>query len=196
MQPIPTRNRVLWLIAMVCLLVAVDQLSKAAVRGALAPGESIPLVDDLLRVTLLQKFKGFSWWAPAMPWWAEWVLRVLLLFILLAAFPVYIFYTQTRRQSIWADTAVVGLPASACGHLLDDVLVGYATDFIQVSHLPSANLADIYSYVGVGALVVESALMLRAGKPRWKGIRHLMVAMGQVRKEFFDFLREAINPWK
>lgn len=196
MHRIPTHDRVLWLIGIACLLVAVDQLSKAAVRGALAPGESIPLIDDVLRITFFQNFKGFSWWVPALPLWTKSVLRVLLLFILLAAFPVYLFYTQTRRQSIWVDMAVVGLSASACGHLLDDVLVGYTTDFIQVFHLPSANLADIYSYFGLGALLVETVLVLRAGKPRWKGIRHLMVALVQVRKEFFEFLREAIKSRK
>ena len=159
MQASSKCNRLLPLIAIACLLVFMDQVSKAIVRTAMAPGSSIPLLDGALQITFVQNFRGFSWWVPTLPAWAKPVYQALLIFIVLAAFPVRTFYSHTRRQSIWADVAVVDLAASAGGHLMDGFFVPYATDFIQVFHSPSANLADIYSYVGIGALTVEMILM-------------------------------------
>ena len=182
------RNRLLQLIAIVCLLVIVDQVTKAIVREALAPGDSIPLIGDVLGITFFQNFKGFSWWVPALPPWVEAVLRAALIFMVLLAFPVYIFYTHTRRQSIWADAAVVGIAASGLGHLMDDLFSPYTTDFIQVFHSPSANLADVYSYVGIGALAVETILAFRIKKPQWKGCRHLLASAVRTRNEFLEFI--------
>ena len=181
-------NRLFQLIALVCLLVIVDQAAKAVVRKALTPGGSVPLIGDALRITFIQNYTGFSWWVPALPSWVKSVFRVVLFFIVLLAFPVHIFYTQTRRQSIWADIAVVGITASGWGHLLDDLFVPYTTDFIQAFHSPSANLADVYSYVGIGALVVEMVLVLRVHKSRGKGFRHLLAGAVRTRKEFLEFI--------
>ncbi|MBU0511619.1 MAG: signal peptidase II, partial [Chloroflexi bacterium] len=130
------RNRLFQLIAIVCLLVIVDQVTKAIVREALPPGGSIPLIGDVLRITFFQNFKGFSWWVPTLPSWVKSVFQAVLAFMVLIAFPIHIFYTYTRRQSIWADIAVVGITASGCGHLMDDLFASYTTDFIQVFHSP------------------------------------------------------------
>ena len=187
------RYRLFQLIAIVCLLVIVDQVTKAIVRKALTPGGSVPLIGDVLRITFFQNFKGFSWWVPALPSWVKSVFRVALIFMVVLAFPVYIFYTHTRRQSVWADIAVVGIAASGCGHLMDDLFAPYTTDFIQVFHSPSANLADVYSYVGIGALAVEMLLVFRIRKPKWKGFRHLLAAAVRTRNEFLEFIIRGIG---
>jgi lipoprotein signal peptidase len=181
-------SRLVKLIAAVCLLVIADQVSKTIVREALAPGSSIPLIDGVLQIAFTQNERGFSWWVPALPIWAEWVFRTLLVVLALTAFPVHLFYTQTRRRSIWADLAVVGITASSCGHLLDDLLAPYTADFIQVFHSPSANLADVYAYAGIGALVVEMSLLLRLRRARWRGFRHLWTTAVRTRNEFLRFI--------
>jgi lipoprotein signal peptidase len=182
------RNRLLQLIALVCLLVIVDQVTKASVRKALTPGGSISLISDALHITFVQNYKGFSWWVPTLPIWVKTVFRVVLICIALLAFPVYSFYTQTRRRSIWADIAVVGITTSAWGHLMDDLFVPYTTDFIQVFHSPSANLADVYSYVGIGALAVEIVSAFRVRKRRGEAFRHLLADAVRTRKEFLEFV--------
>jgi signal peptidase II len=182
------RNRLFQLIALVCLLVIVDQVTKTIVRKALTPGDSIPLIGDVLRITFVQNSRGFSWWVPALPSWVKSAFRVVLICIVLLAFPVHTFYTQTRRQSIWADIAVVGITASAWGHLMDDLFVPYTTDFIQVFHSPSANLADAYSYVGIGALAVEMILVVRVRKRKGEAFRHLLADAARARKEFLEFI--------
>jgi lipoprotein signal peptidase len=106
-QPNTKRPRPLRLITSICLLVAMDQVVRAIVRTNLTPGESIPLLGDVLRITFAPNFSGFSWWVPELPTWTKPVYMALRIVLLLAAFPVYLFYTRTRRQSIWADVAFV-----------------------------------------------------------------------------------------
>jgi lipoprotein signal peptidase len=187
------RNRLLQLMTIVCLLVIADQVSKAMVREVLAPGDSVPFIDRVLQITFVQNYRGFSWWVPTPPLWVEWAFRVVLIAIVLVAFPVHTVYTQTRRPSIWADLAVVGITASSCGHLLDDLFAAYTIDFIQVFHSPSANLADVYSYIGIGGLAVETVLMLRIRQPKWRGFRHLWAAAVRTRNEFLQYVKRAIG---
>ncbi len=177
------------LLAIICLLVVADQVSKAMVRANLPPGGSINLVGDVLRITFVQNLTGFSWWVPPLPAWARVAFQVVLCFIVLAAFPVYVFYTHTRRHSMWVDVGFVGVVASGLGHLVDDFCVPFTTDFIQVFHSPSANFADIYSYIGMGALAVEAILMFRIKRPKWKGFRHLLMVRRQMWKEFIEFFK-------
>ena len=175
------------LFALVCLLVIADQISKAVVRAILPPSGSIALIDDVLRITFVPNFAGFSWWVPPLRAWVRVTFQVVLCFIVLAAFPVYLFYTHTRRHSIWTDIGFVGVVASVLGHLLDDFFMPFTTDFIQVFRSPSANLADIYSYVGITALVVEAICAFRERRPKWKGFRHLLAGEVRIWKEFVEF---------
>jgi hypothetical protein len=63
----------------------------------------------------------------------------------------------------------------------------FTTDFIQVFHSPGANLADIYSYVGISALVVEMIWAFRGRRPKWKGFRRLLAVEVRLWKEFVEF---------
>lgn len=192
MPPKPKRNSLPRLIALICLLVIIDQVSKAVVRKTLPLGGSISFIDEVLRITFSRNYSGFSWWVPPLPDWAKLVLQMLLAFIVLAAVPVYLFYTQTRRESIWVDIAFVGISAAGLGHLLDGFFVPYTTDFIQIFHSPGANFADLYSYLGLVALTVEMILSYRIKKTKWKGLRHFLAERARTRREFFAFLRKEI----
>jgi hypothetical protein len=68
----------------------------------------------------------------------------------------------------------------------------HTTDFIQIFHWPSANFADIYSCFGIGALMVETVLVLRIRKPRWKGFRQHLADEVCLWKEFCEFLRRGL----
>ncbi|MBU1662514.1 MAG: signal peptidase II, partial [Chloroflexi bacterium] len=114
----------------------------------------------------------------------------IMIFLAIAAFPIYLFYTQTRRQNLWIRLAFVGIVSASLGHLLGDISQPYTTDFIQVFRSPSANLADIYSYVGIGALIIEMYQVNRTNKPRGKGIRGFLAEMVATRKEFIQFIKK------
>jgi signal peptidase II len=181
------RDVLLWA-GLTCLLVAVDQASKWVARTRLSPGSSLSILGDVLRITFIPNYRGFSWLVPVLPQWVKLPFLLLRLVILVMAFPVYEFYKRSGQGSRWAWVALVGISAGILGNLLDDLFVPYTTDFIQVFQSPSANLADLLSYVGVGALLAEVAWRWRRTKPRWRGFRYHWTKATQERRAFFAFL--------
>jgi signal peptidase II len=171
------------------ILVLVDQGTKALVRGNLHVGSRIPLITDFLFITYVQNYRGFSWFVPDLPQWVIPIFFTLRVVIVFMAFPVYLFYTQTVRKSIAAVTAVLGISAGVIGNLLDDIFMPFTTDFLQVFHSPSANFADIFTYLGIMAICIETFWWLRFRKPIWRGFRHFLIERARVGKAFYDFLQ-------
>jgi len=188
LQPQHGRRDFLRWAGLTCLLVALDQVSKLVVRSTLTPGSTLPILGDILSVTFIANYRGFSWFVPVLPQWVKPPFLLLRVFILVMAFPVYAFYKRSGRAAGWASVALIGISAGALGNLLDDLFLPYTTDFVQVFHSPSANLADLCSFVGVLALLVEVALWWRKTKPRWRGFRYSWTKATQARREFLRFL--------
>jgi lipoprotein signal peptidase len=182
------RRHLFILVGVICLLVICDQLAKALVRLLLRPNETVILVPNVAFLCFKINETGFSWWLPSLPDWAGLAFRLLLFMICLLAIPVYLFYSLYRRSGKWVDLAFVGIAASLCGHLSDDLFMPFTTDFIRLGHGPSANLADVYSYFGLTALVIEMVLYRRKYADRGGGIRHRLSMMGRTRKQFIHFL--------
>lgn len=104
------------------------------------------MLGDLVKITFMPNYAGFSWWVSALPTWVNVLYAGLLIVLVVAAYPAYLFYTQTRRDSVWASLAFVFLVAACLGHLLGDIGQPYTTDFIHRSirvdeHKP--NLVDL-----------------------------------------------------
>jgi lipoprotein signal peptidase len=108
-----------------CFLVVIDQASKAIVRTTLSPGSCRSLLDDILYVTFVPNYQGFSWFVPALPEWVKPLFLLLRLSIFVLAFPVYEFYMQSGQGSRWAWAALLGISAGTLGNLLDDLFVLY-----------------------------------------------------------------------
>lgn len=147
------------------LLILVDQGAKALVRAFLSPGMRLPLIDGLLYLTYVQNYRGFSWFVPDLPGWVHLAFFLLRLIILGLAFPVYAIYTQTVRRSRLAWIALLGISAGVLGNLIDDLFFPFTTDFLQVLRSPSANLADLYAYIGVAVMTLETVVWIRDRKP-------------------------------
>ena len=155
------------MVALILFLVLVDQESKALVRNNLQPGTSRQLVGPLLKITYKHDTSGFAWFIPALPGWAGTVFLSLRLLLVLAAWPVYAWYRRRRPLSRWADAALIGLTAGLLGNLGEDLFLSATatTDFLQVFNSPCANLADVYSYLGLAALVIEAFRLKRRPRP-------------------------------
>ena len=173
-----------------CLLTLVDQASKAIIRTTLLPGSRLPIIDNILFITFIQNFRGFSWFVPNLPEWFATLFLVLRLIILALAFPVYNFNFQFKRSSRWAWMALIAISAGILGNLLDDIFVPYTTDFIQIFQSPSANLADLFTCIGIGSLAIEFIVQWKKKKPRWHGLRYFLNHAVQVRRDFFLFLKD------
>jgi len=173
--------------------VAIDQGAKLAVRSTIAPGSSLPIFGDIVRVTFVPNYRGFSWFLPVLPEWVKPPFLLSRLFIVAMAFPVYEFYKRSGRASGWASVALMGISAGTLGNTLDDLFMPYTRDFIQVLRFPSANFADLESFVGVGALMVEVTLRWRRTEPHWQDFRYHWTKATQVRRAFFEFLLQCFG---
>jgi lipoprotein signal peptidase len=189
MLPNPKNIRVWpsWLA--IAILIFLDSISKTIVRAELTPGSSISLLGIALKITYIQNYRGVSWWVPELPAWSNFILQGLFFFVVLAAYPVYLFYANQRRHTAWVDIAFVGIVAACTGHLLNNLVVPYTVDFIQIYHSPSANFADLYSYVGIIALGIEIVQQYRNRKHFWRGIRQWVGERKSLRNEFIEYYR-------
>jgi len=175
------------------LLVSADYGSKALVQASMPPGGSIAFIGNILRLTYIQNYSGFSWFVPEMPGWVQIGFQAFLFLLAIVAFPVYLFYVKTLRQTLWTDVAFVCLVASFLGHSAIDLFFPYTVDFLQVLHSPSANFADLCSYVGIGALLIEMVQSGSQKKPAWKSLHQFLDNARKTRREFFDFIRKGFK---
>lgn len=131
-------------LAVLVVVLAVDQLTKAAVRGSLEVGERRDIVGpvDLVHVRNTGvAFGAFS---------GGGIVVVVLVAVALAALLAY-FATHADRPLAWLPTGM--LLGGSIGNIVDRIRIGAVTDFIKVPHWPAFNVADIAITLGVVALV-------------------------------------------
>jgi signal peptidase II len=126
-------------------LVAVDQLTKAAIASALDRGERIDLVlgFDLARVA--NEGIAFGLLADG---------RGVVLAVTLGALAALLawFVLDSHRPGFWLATGLVS--GGALGNLADRVRDGSVTDFLDPPLWPAFNLADVAITLGAAGLVL------------------------------------------
>jgi len=130
------------LVAVIAL--ALDQLTKALVRGGLSPGERVDLLPgiDLVRVGNRGIAFGLLDDAGSL---------VLVLAAIAFASLLAVFLTASDRRGLWLPIGL--LAGGAVGNLIDRVHQGAVTDFIDIGPWPAFNLADVEITLGVVILV-------------------------------------------
>ncbi|MCI0408263.1 MAG: signal peptidase II [Acidobacteria bacterium] len=148
------------LIALLVLVVSLDQATKLLVASRLTLGESIPIIPGLLHFTLVRNSgMAFGLFAStAVPY--KHLLVTLLSVLALVAVAVYTLRSPANeRLSQVGLTLILG---GAAGNILDRLRLGYVVDFIDAfyrgSHWPAFNLADSAICVGVGLLLLDTLL--------------------------------------
>jgi len=170
-------------------LTLLDQITKAYIRHALMPGGRIPLIDLVLSITFNPNDRGVSWFVPDLPTWLGTVFLCLRLAILVLAFPYYSFYCHRRSCGVWAWIALIHLSGGILGNLLDDLFVPYTTDFIQFFHWPSANLADLFVYLGLCALIIEYIRQWQRNHFKSPGLAGAWLQANASKHEFVAFIK-------
>ncbi len=138
-----------------------DRLTKSAVAGNLAPGETRQLLGDYVRITHAQNTGAAFGLLPE---------RTTLLSILsvVAVFVILYYYRQLRSASPLIATTLGLQLGGAFGNLVDRVRQGYVVDFIDVGVGPyrywTFNVAD--SSIVVGILSVIGLLWLEERRAR------------------------------
>lgn len=137
---------VFWLV--VCLVVALDQATKAAVRTCVPKGRHT-LVPGLLDVRLVHNTgAAFSLGEGAG-----------LLFVIVAVVVVALALVVVWRQDDLPLSVTVSISCVAgggIGNMVDRILFGYVTDFLATTFVdfPVFNVADVFVTVGVAATLV------------------------------------------
>ncbi len=131
-------------------VIAVDQLTKALVRGELTLGERRDLLVgiDLVNVRNTGIAFGFLENGGA--------LLVIGAAIALIALVVF-FVTHAGRRLVWLPTGL--LLGGAIGNLIDRATAGYVLDFVDASwrgwHFWAFNVADAAITVGVSFMILD-----------------------------------------
>jgi signal peptidase II len=132
-------------LAVAVLALASDQLTKIWARSAIEPGESIDLLAGVQLVRIRNEGIAFGLLdgigAPLILLAAA-VFAGLLVFFLLAG----------ERDRLWLPVGL--LAGGAAGNLLDRLLDGGVTDFVDPPAWPAFNLADVQITVGVVLLLL------------------------------------------
>jgi signal peptidase II len=123
---------------------ALDQLTKAHVRGGIAPGERIDFLPgvDLVRVANRGIAFGLLDDAGSL---------VLVLAAVAFASLLAVFLAASDRRGLWLPIGL--LAGGAVGNLIDRIHEGAVTDFIDIGPWPAFNVADIAITLGVVILV-------------------------------------------
>lgn len=140
------------IVAIVAL--ALDQLTKALVRGGLEPGERVDLIAgvDLVRVSNRGIAFGLLDDAGSL---------VLVLAAVAFAALLGVFLAASDRRGLWLPIGL--LAGGAVGNLIDRIHEGAVTDFVDIGPWPSFNLADVEITLGVVILVWMYAFGPEAG---------------------------------
>jgi len=137
----------------VVLILLIDQVSKVVISSKLSPGESIPIIKDILHITFVKNtgaafglFKDSTFF-----------------FIVVSVIAVVIIgsiFLKAVRNGIFYDNflfnfGLILIMSGALGNLIDRARLRYVVDFIDLRIWPVFNFADTSITIGTALLVIS-----------------------------------------
>ncbi|MFP4472363.1 MAG: signal peptidase II [Candidatus Omnitrophota bacterium] len=133
----------------VTLIVFLDRVSKWFVTDVFSPGESLPIIRNIMHITLVHNtgiafglFKDQGVVFIIIP-----VIAIILL--------IYNIYYYNRHEEKISELYIFAFSlilAGAIGNLIDRIVYGYVVDFIDLRVWPVFNIAD--SAITIGAVLI------------------------------------------
>jgi signal peptidase II len=145
---ISARPRDAWFLLVAALVVALDQLTKWAIRHALDKGDSWNIVWSLKIVHITNSGAAFGMFQNAGP------LLVVTSLFGMAAILVYLFNPGFAHPLMRVGLAL--MLGGAAGNLIDRLYAGKVVDFLKLPHWPAFNTAD--SSITIGVLLLLWAM--------------------------------------
>jgi signal peptidase II len=125
-------------------VVALDQITKALVRGGIAPGDEDGVLPGVQLVHVQNKGVAFGAFSGK---------PVVMIIVLLALSGLAVWFAlHARRPLVWLPTGL--LLGGALGNIIDRVRDGAVTDFVKLPAWPAFNVADMAITFGVLALLL------------------------------------------
>jgi signal peptidase II len=138
-----------------CVVLLLDQLTKALVRDGIDPGESIPVWDGVFHLTrVTNEGAAFGFFQGGQLYFSLVGVAVLV--------AIAIFWWRSRPEGRLLALVLGLLGGGAAGNFIDRAFVGGVTDFLDFRVWPVFNVADSAAVVGSIAL---AAWMLFSDRP-------------------------------
>lgn len=138
------------------LVIAVDQVVKAALLSALHPGEQRPVTEFFSLVLAFNRGAAFSFMRDV-PGWPRYLFSTVAL-----AAAILIVWLLRRGGNRWYCAGLALILGGALGNLWDRVTLGQVVDFLLFHwrgwYFPAFNVADSAITVGAGCLILDSIL--------------------------------------
>jgi len=134
---------------LVVVMVALDQVSKTVTSVLLSPDATLPLVKGWLHLANVHNVAG-SWLTPV---WFQPVLKLAAMPVLPLSVIGYRYYVSSKRKSLWADLAFLGVFVGYASWLCDIYLRGYVLDFIQIPGFVTADFRDLFLSLGICVII-------------------------------------------
>ena len=143
------------------VIIVFDYLTKLAVLGALAPGESRAITPFFNLVLVFNTGAAFSFLAGAGGWQTFFFASI----AVVASIVVSVLILKNADKS-WFCAGLALILGGALGNLYDRLVYGKVVDFLDFHaagwHWPAFNVADSAITVGAAILIAESFLQKRS----------------------------------
>ncbi len=164
LSKLPKPNALAWLVVSV-LVIALDQATKSIVRHALVPYMPHEVIPRVLNWTLaFNRGAAFSFLQDASGW-QTWLFGILAVVVCIG---LIVWLARTHRGDWRTALPVALIIGGALGNLIDRLVHGQVTDFIQVYwqawSFPAFNVAD--SAITVGAVLLMAFGLSGGGHDR------------------------------
>lgn len=147
----------MYYIMLALFTIFVDQLTKHVVEHFLVRGQSVPLVPDIIQLTLVYNPGAVFGIMPQ----GRWFFIVVTLFSLVV---LGFFFKEISRERVAMRLGITLIMSGAVGNLIDRVLFGHVIDFVDFYFWPVFNIADIVLCLGAALFIggiVSGSLQLK-----------------------------------
>jgi len=118
------------------VIITLDQVTKAVVRSVLDPGSSVPVVKGWLYLTHVRNTGAAFGLMPGQR-------GLFILTSLLVLVAIGLYWWRARPRSLVLALSLGLVSGGAVGNLVDRVLSGRVTDFLDTIYIPIFNVADM-----------------------------------------------------
>jgi len=132
------------------LLILSDIFTKHMATKFLKNGESIEILEGILRLNYVENTGAAFGIMKDMRWFFIFVTFVLLIIL-------YVWFRKSFQKGLILRIGMLFVISGALGNLVDRVLFGYVVDFIDfyIINFPVFNMADCFICIGAAALCIH-----------------------------------------
>lgn len=140
------------------LALTLDQASKMIIKATMKVYQSIPVIKGFFSITHIENsgisFGIFNQGSNELKRW------LLVAAVGSAMLAIFIYWIKNRTRDLLFDLSWGIILGGAAGNLVDRVLTGRVTDFLEFSYrawsFPVFNIADTCVSVGVGLIIIHT----------------------------------------